>query len=75
MWKQLLAGFLTLVATFVALISQTDDIHTRGMYLVGVVVVLHQWLMLGMWIIYIRSRTHLRIGATGATGCCGGKNA
>jgi len=75
MWKQLLAGFLTLVATFVALVSQTDDIHTRGMYLGAAVVVLHQWLMLGMFIIWSKTRAHPRMGLASGPRCCNGKDA
>jgi len=74
MWKQLLAGFLTLVATFVALVSQTDDIHTRGMYLGAAVVVLHQWLMLGLFLIWSKTRAHPRMGLSGGTRCCNGQD-
>lgn len=75
MWKQLLAGFLTLVATFVALVSQTDDIHTRGMYLAAAIVVLHQWLMLGMFIVWSKTKTLPRMGLTSGTRCCNGEDA
>ena len=75
MWKQLLAGFLTLVATFVALVSQTDDIHTRGMYLGAAVVVLHQWLMLGMFIVWSKTKTLSTNGVFSGPRCCDGKDA
>jgi len=75
MWKKLLAGFLTLVATFVALISQTDDIHTRGMYLGAVVVVLHQWVMLGAFLFWSKSKSASTMRRASGTRSSDGKDA
>lgn len=60
--KKLLAGFLTLITMFVALIATTDETNKQAIYMTTAVVVLHQWLMLALMITYVQTKAQQREG-------------
>jgi len=57
---KLLGGFLSIITVFVALLSQTNDVHTHAVFLTAMIVVLHQWLMLALFVLVMRYRRQLQ---------------
>jgi len=45
---------------FVALIATTDETNKQAIYMTTAVVVLHQWLMLGLIIAYVQAKQQQR---------------